>query len=93
MHVISKRSLREFWAIHPASTQALLHWHTTLEHARVADFSALRTVFNSVDWVSGYVAFNVGGNKYRVITDVVFRSQTVFIKHIFTHKEYDSWRP
>lgn len=23
------------------------------------------TVFNTVDWVSGYVIFDVGGNKYR----------------------------
>lgn len=93
MHIISKRSLREFWATHPASTNALLQWHTTLEHAQAANFSALKAVFNTVDWASGYVVFNVGGNKYRIITDVVFRSQTVFIKYVFTHKEYDSWQP
>ena len=93
MHIISKRSLREFWTIHPTSTNPLLHWHTTLEHAHATDFSALKAVFNTVDWVSGYVVFNVGGNKYRIIADVVFRSQTVFIKHVFTHKEYDSWKP
>lgn len=93
MHIISKRLLRESWVIHPLSTQALLHWHTTLAHTEAADFSTLRTAFNTVDWVSGYVVFNVGGNKYRIIADVVFRTQTVFIKHVFTHKEYDSWQP
>lgn len=93
MHIISKRRLREFWTIHPGSINALLHWHTTLEHAQATDFSTLKTVFNTVDWVSGYVVFDVGGNKYRIVADVVFRSQTVFIKYIFTHKEYDSWKP
>ncbi|WP_017523410.1 type II toxin-antitoxin system HigB family toxin [Pusillimonas noertemannii] len=93
MHIISKRQLREFWTIHPESASALLHWHTTLMHARASNFSALKTVFNTVDWVSGYVVFNVGGNKYRIIADVVFRSQTVFIKHVFSHKEYESWQP
>lgn len=93
MHIISKRRLRDFWTIHPGSTNALLHWHTTLARAQAPDFSALKAVFNTVDWVSGYVVFDVGGDKYRVIADVVFRSQTVFIKHIFTHKEYDSWKP
>lgn len=93
MHIISKQQLRQFWAIHPHSTNALLHWHTVLTHTRATEFSALKAVFNSVDWVQGYAVFNVGGNKYRVITDIVFRSQTVFIKHVFTHKEYDLWKP
>jgi len=62
-------------------------------HANAGDFSALKRVFNSVDWVKGYIVFDVGGNKYRVVTDVVFRSQTVFIKHVFTHGEYNLWKP
>jgi mRNA-degrading endonuclease HigB of HigAB toxin-antitoxin module len=61
--------------------------------AHVADLSALKTVFKPVDWLSGYVVFDVGGNEYRIVADVVFRSQTVFMKHAFTHKEYDSWKP
>lgn len=93
MHIISKRTLREFWAIHPPSINALMHWHTTLDFAQANDFAALRSTFNTVDRVGGYVVFNVGGDKYRIITDVVFRTQTVFIKHVFTHKEYDSWIP
>jgi mRNA interferase HigB len=93
MHIISKRSLRDFWAVHPASSGALLHWHTTLGHAQAADFAALGAVFNTVDWVGGFVVFNVGGNKYRIVADVVFRTRTVVIKHVFTHKEYDSWKP
>lgn len=93
MHIISKRRLREFWAIHPESTNVLLHWHTTLAQAQATDFSTLKAVFNTVDRVSGCVVFDVGGNKYCIIADVVFRSQTVFIKRVFTHKEYDSWKP
>lgn len=93
MHVIFKRSLRGFWADHPEAANPMLHWHTALEHARAISFAELKTVFNTVDWVKGYVVFDVGGNKYRIVTDVVFRTQTVFIKHIFTHKEYDSWKP
>jgi mRNA interferase HigB len=93
MHIISRRTLREFWEIHPESASALLRWHTTLQHTHAADFAALKTAFNAVDWVSGYVVFDVGGNKYRIITDIVFRSQTAYIKHVFTHKEYDKWQP
>ena len=93
MHIISKRSLRDFWAIHPESASALLHWHNVLERALAADFAALKTTFNTVDWVKGYVVFDVGGNKYRVIARIVFTTQTVYIKHVLTHREYDAWKP
>lgn len=55
--------------------------------------AALKALFGSADWVEGYVVFDIGGNKYRLVCDVVFRSQTVFIKHVFTHAEYDKWAP
>jgi len=45
------------------------------------------------DWVQGYVVFDIGGNKYRIIADVVFQAQQVYIKHVFTHKEYERWTP
>jgi mRNA interferase HigB len=93
MHIISRRILRDFWATRPQSTSSLLHWHTTLLHAKAGSFAELKTVFNTVDWVEGYVVFHVGGNNYRIVADVVFRSQTVFIKHVFTHKEYDACKP
>ena len=93
MHIISKRSLRDFWTIHPEAASALLHWHNVLAHAQATDFASLKAVFNTADWVSGYVVFDVGGNKYRIVADIVFRTQTVYVKHVFTHKEYDSWQP
>lgn len=50
-------------------------------------------MFNSVDLVNPYTVFDVGGNKYRVITRVSYLHQTVHIKYVFTHKEYDKWKP
>lgn len=93
MHIISKPPLRAFWSRHPDAARPLLQWHTVLEHADAKDFSGLKRTFNTVDWAGGYVIFNVGGNKYRIVADVVFRTQTIFIKYVFTHKEYDSWKP
>ena len=92
MHIISKQALREFWAYHPGSANALAHWHTTLMHARAADFDAEEGVQHRRlgEWIR---CFQRRGNKYRIVADIMFRSQTVFIKHVFTHKEYDSWQP
>jgi mRNA interferase HigB len=35
------------------------------------------------------VVFNIAGNKYRLVVKVWFRGQTVWIKFVGTHREYD----
>ena len=43
--------------------------------------------------VGDYYVFDIGGNKYRLITAIHFNRQMVFIRYVFTHKEYDKWKP
>lgn len=93
MHIIAKRTLREFWSRHPKAEAPLQRWHTELEKTAPKSFAELKAIFGSADWVEGYVVFDIGGNKYRLVADVVFVSQTVFIKHVMTHAEYDKWKP
>jgi mRNA interferase HigB len=34
--------------------------------------------------------FDIGGNKYRIVTLIDYTRQTVLITHVLDHKEYDS---
>jgi mRNA interferase HigB len=55
---------------------------------------AFKQVFGSADFIQpDYVVFNIKGNKYRVIARISFHYKRVWIKHVFTHAEYDRWRP
>ncbi len=48
-------------------------------------------MFRSADiLVNDRVVFNIGGNKYRLITAVHYRGKRVFIRFIGTHAEYDT---
>jgi mRNA interferase HigB len=90
MHVISKKRLAEFWAIHSPSRGPLNTWHTVVEHAQWSCFDDVRRTYNSADAVNGYVVFNV--NSYRIITTVRYPHR-VYIDKVLTHAEYDKWKP
>jgi mRNA interferase HigB len=36
------------------------------------------------------VIFNIGGNKYRLITAIHYNTRKVFVLRFLTHAEYDS---
>jgi len=45
--------------------------------------------FGTVDFVQGKAVFNIGGNKYRLIVDINFEIELVFVLFVGTHKDYD----
>ncbi len=89
MHVISRKALKLFWESYQDSEIALLRWFKIMGKTQFDDFAALRRTFPSADKVGSTVVFNIGGNKYRLITIIHFNRRKVYIRHVLTHKQYD----
>lgn len=89
MHVISRKTLRQFWARYPDSETALLRWLKIMERTEFRSFDELRAVLPSTDKVGDLIVFNIGGNKYRLIASIHFNRGKVYIRHVLTHREYD----
>src|SRR5262245_39446892 len=89
MRVISRRALREFWVIHPMARNPLAAWFRVLETTDFADFNAIKATFRTADYVAPCTVFDIGGNKFRVITVIHYNRKRVYIRHVFTHQEYD----
>lgn len=96
MHVIAKSALVRFWSGLPkgkttdAAKAALTEWYTTVSDADWNSFSDIRSTFNTADYVKdGKVVFDVGGNKFRVVGLIGFKSKRVFILFVGTHVDYD----
>lgn len=98
MRVISKSRLRNFWeSPNCADSQGSLQaWYTHVNSKSVAweNWGEVRASFSHADLVGNCVVFNIGGNKFRLITRILFPSQKVFILRVMTHKQYDkeNWK-
>ena len=97
MHAIARPRLKEFWAIHPDAEGPLDAWYRTMQRGVFTDFAHLRAPFPSADQVSvtsggtkhTFTVFNIGGNKYRLITEIYYPQRVVLIREVLTHADYD----
>src|SRR2546422_6272422 len=72
MHVISREMLRQFWEQYPDSESALVRWFKIMQRHDFASFETVRATFPTADKVGDFIVFNIGGNKYRLITAIHF---------------------
>jgi len=93
MRVISKARLRQFWEApgHRAAEGPLRAWYTHVNSKTLSwhSWSAVKADFPTASPVGSCVVFNIGGNKFRLVTRILFRSQKVFVLKVMTHSEYD----
>lgn len=92
MHVISEKALRDFGAKHADAAPPLRAWLKLVRHGAFRNFPELRRTFAGVDLVPvkerDFYVFNIGGNKYRLVTAIHFNTQRLFVRRIMTHAEY-----
>jgi mRNA interferase HigB len=93
MRVISKPRLKQFWESpgHEDAEGPLRAWYTHVNSKTVAwqSWGDVKADFSSASLVGSCVVFNIGGNKYRLITRILYVSQKVFVLKVMTHEEYD----
>lgn len=89
MHVISKRTLEQFWIKHAAARAPLQSWFRVVSSCRFENIHDLRQAFNSVDPVPPFTVFNIAGNNYRIVAAVHYNRQKLYIRSVLTHVEYD----
>ena len=80
--------------MYPDAERPLQVWYQTMERENFSDFNNLRETFASADYVDGLTVFNIGGNKYRLITSIHYNRRKVYIRNVLTHTEYDreTWK-
>jgi mRNA interferase HigB len=90
MHVISRRALVDFWKRHPAARASMVAWFRVVSSAAFTKFADVKQTFNSADRVGKFVVFDVGAG-FRIVTVIHFNRGRIYLRHVFTHREYDDW--
>jgi mRNA interferase HigB len=90
MHVLSRKTLEEFWAKHTDAKAELHVWFHEAKRAEWRSFQEIKRRYASADVLPGNrVVFNIKGNRYRLIVHIHYNTGTVYIRFVGTHAEYD----
>lgn len=90
MNVISKKRLLSYLKKHSDAKSQLLAWYGEATRARWTNPQHIKNRYPSASFLpNNDVVFNIKGNKYRLVVNIRYESQLVFIKWFGTHSEYD----
>jgi mRNA interferase HigB len=92
MRLMTRKRLREYidQPKHLQAREPMLVWAATLEHSTWRTLVDEKATFPATDHLSGEtVCFDIGGNKWRIIANIDYRYEVVYLVWIGTHAEYD----
>ncbi|MGL1884869.1 MAG: type II toxin-antitoxin system HigB family toxin [Reichenbachiella sp.] len=91
MRVVAKKILREFWNTHADAEDQLKTWFKEASKAKWGNPADVKEEYAKASILKGgRVVFNICGNKYRLVVDINYLRQWVFVRFIGTHSEYDN---
>ncbi len=91
MRIIAVSSLRNYWLTEePKSEQSLKSWVAVVKKVKWENHNDLKEQFGKASIINDKrVIFDIHGNKYRLVVDMEYKMQLIYIVWIGTHSEYD----
>lgn len=94
MRILSKRTLREFWESSPKYTDAedpLKSWYREAKQASWLNPADVKEQYRNASILkNNRTVFNIAGNKYRLVVEINYALQIIFIRFVGTHQDYDA---
>lgn len=90
MRVISRQKLSRFWEKNTDAEETLKAWFKEAERAQWKDPRDIKARYRTADFLADNRAiFNIKGNHYRLVVQIHYNTQVVYIRFIGSHKEYE----
>ncbi len=91
MRVIARSTLESFWKEYPDSEQSLRSWYREASKAVWNTPSEIKEQYGTASILKrSRVVFNIAGNKYRLLVEVLYQIGVLYVKFVGTHKQYDA---
>lgn len=89
MRIISRKALLEFSSGQNQAERPLDAWYRIAKQASWANIVEVREVYPHADLFEEFTIFNISGKKYRLITEINYKWQKIYIRDVLTHAEYN----
>lgn len=90
MRVHNRSTLVEFIENYPLAEKPLRSWYTVAIKANWQNSNELKEQFRNASIINAKrVVFNIHGNTFRLIVDIEYTFQKIFLIWFGSHKEYD----
>jgi mRNA interferase HigB len=91
MRIISEAKLKKAYEKHSDAELSIRAWKKLVKAQDWNSFSDVKaTSVFAPDQVKNFVIFDIGGNKYRLITCINYKMKAIYIREFLTHAEYDT---
>jgi mRNA interferase HigB len=81
--------LRDFCNQYPDACEPLYNWYRVSEKATWQNLVEVQFLYKSAEAVGNFTVFNIRGNRYRLIVDLIYHRQVIYVKYVLTHALYD----
>ncbi|MBD2731830.1 type II toxin-antitoxin system HigB family toxin [Nostoc sp. FACHB-892] len=90
MRIISETKLKKACEKYLDATSSIQTWTKLVKAQNWNSFVDVKAsgLFGP-DQVKNFVIFNIGGNKYRLIACINYKTKVIYIREFLTHVEYD----
>lgn len=90
MRVLSLKKLRSCWEKHAETEGQLKAWYHHVEHADWHVPADVQQDYgDDAILPNNRAVFNIKGNKYRIVVEIHYDRQYVYIRFVGTHAEYN----
>ncbi len=90
MRIIARKTLQEFWSLHPDAEQPLRSWFGKVSQANWHSPAEIKADYRNASFIANNrVVFNIKGNDYRLVVAIKYEYSVVYIRFVGTHRDYD----
>lgn len=92
MEIANLKLITQFARRHPLARKPLERWMRDITVSEIENPVQLKERWPKASLIgNNRVVFDIHGNHYRLLVDIDYDLQIVYIERIGTHREYDTW--